>query len=321
MHDARFATKLEGNKVRCNLCPHNCVIGEGSTGICKVRKNIGGALKTTVYEKPISVHIDPIEKKPFYHVLPGSRALSVGTVGCNLSCDHCQNWEISTASPSASTPETAIKDIIRAAKREGCESIAYTYNEPTIFYEFMYDTAEQARKEGLLNVMVTNGFINEKPLEELIPLIDAANVDLKSISDEFYRKVCKARLAPVLRSLEILKKKGVWVEVTNLIIPGHNDSEKGIHGLVDWVSEHLGRDTPLHFSRFFPHHNMSDVPPTPIDTLQKAFEIASEKLDFVYLGNIPAKIETRCPSCKKVVPRGQGQCSCGTKIPGIWQHA
>ena len=321
--------------VQCHLCPHNCIIAEGKAGICRVRQNIKGKLYSLAYGRPVSTHIDPIEKKPLFHFLPGTDSYSLGAAGCNLRCEHCQNWEISQASPrDFQVPEVKPEDIVKMAKASGCQSISYTYNEPTMLYEYVLDIASIAREEELKNVMVTNGYINEKPANELYKLIDAANVDLKGFNEDFYQKVCGAKLKNVLIALKAMKKTGTWIELTNLIIPKKNDDMKEIKEMCEWIVSELGDATPLHFSRFFPMFKMKDVPPTPEQTLIKAREVAQEAgLKFVYVGNIVTEKgeNTYCPKCRKLlVARSgfgivsnnvrEGRCIyCREKIAGVWE--
>lgn len=299
------AAKDKNEFIHCYLCPHNCIIAEGKRGICRVRENIKGKLYAMSYGKAVSINIDPIEKKPLFHFLPGTETLSFGTPGCNLRCSHCQNWEISQAKPEDfPTPDTKPEDIVDRAKKYGYSSISYTYAEPTIFYEYVYDTAILARDEEIKNIMVTNGYIEKKPLLELYPLIDAANVDLKGFNEEFYIKECGAKLKPVLDALKLMKNCGTWVEITNLIIPTMNDNMKEIKEMCSWIADNMGNDTPLHFSRFFPMYKVLDLPPTPLETLVKAREIALKAgLKFVYIGNVMTEKDenTYCPKCKKLL--------------------
>ncbi|MFO8015831.1 MAG: AmmeMemoRadiSam system radical SAM enzyme [Candidatus Woesearchaeota archaeon] len=320
--------------VQCRLCPHNCMISEGKRGICRVRENRNGRLYSLSYGKSVSTHADPIEKKPLFHFLPGTESMSIGTAGCNLKCTHCQNWEISQAGPEDfPVPETMPKDIVKKATQAGCRSISYTYTEPTIFYEYVLDTALLARDEGLKNVMVTNGYIEKKPAAELYPIIDAANIDLKGFNREFYTKECGARLEPVLDTLKRIKNIGTWVEITNLLIPTKNDDPKEIREMCNWIVNELGKDTPLHFSRFFPMYKLKDIPPTPEETLSKAKDIALKAgLKNVYVGNIISEKDsnTYCPGCGKLlVGRSgfgivsnnirDGKCIfCRKEIGGVW---
>ncbi|MDO8524981.1 MAG: AmmeMemoRadiSam system radical SAM enzyme [Candidatus Omnitrophota bacterium] len=283
MREALYYEKLDHKRVQCRLCPYNCPIADDGRGTCGVRINKGGILYTEVYNKTTSIALDPVEKKPLYRYHPGEFILSLGTKGCNLHCQFCQNWHISQEI-DAPTQDITSARIIEKAKAAGSFGIAYTYNEPFIWYEFVLDTARLAKKSGLENVLVTNGYVNIDPLEGILPYIDAMNIDLKSFDDEFYAKICKGSLRPVL---EVIKRsnKSCHIELTNLIIPTLNDSEETIKKMVDWIYKNLGADTPLHFSGYFPCYNMS-LPPTPIETLRKAEKIAKEKLKYVYLGNI-----------------------------------
>ena len=322
-------------KVQCELCPKICIIEPGQSGECRVRVNIDGVLKTVVYGFPCSVNIDPVEKKPLFHFLPGTPILSVATVGCNLHCRNCQNWEISQANPedvevSSYPPEKLVK----LAKYYRCLSLAYTYSEPVIFYEYTYDTAKLAKQANIRNVLVTAGYINQQPWKSLLKYIDAANIDLKGITDDFYRRVCSATLKPVQNALISAKAEGVLVEVTNLIIPTLNDEPEQIRQLAHWVKTNLGAETPLHFSRFFPQYKMRHLPPTSEKTLDMAREIAmGEGLDYVYIGNISSEQgqNTYCPSCKVLLIERSGytilqnrlkdgRCpDCGKEIYGVWK--
>jgi len=299
--EARFWKPIGDKKIQCQLCPHNCKINDDKTGICGVRKNENGKLYTLIYASCSSIAADPIEKKPLYHFHPGTNALSLGTVGCNFKCDHCQNYSISTATPDYFNirdipPEEAVK----LAKENGCQGIAWTYNEPTIWHEYSYDSAKLAKKAGLYTCYVSNGYINKEPLEELSPYLDAINVDVKAFHDDFYKKICKARLTPVIETCEYAKKLGLHLEVTYLVIPGYNDSVDEIKQFCNWVVEKLGSDTPVHFSRFHPDYKMTNVPMTPLDTLLKAYNIAKETgVLYPYLGNVPHGDydNTLCPKC------------------------
>jgi pyruvate formate lyase activating enzyme len=283
MHEALYYEKLDHNKVHCRLCPNECLIPDGSRGACRVRINKLGTLYTEVYGKTTGIALDPIEKKPLYNYHPGEHILSVGTKGCNLRCDFCQNWHISQEL-DAPTEDIASLQIVEKAKSLKSFGIAYTYNEPFIWYEFVLDTAKLARKNGLENVLVTNGYVNIEPLEGMLPYINAMNIDLKSFNEDFYKKVCKGKLKPIL---EVIKAsaKTCHIELTTLLIPGLNDSETQIEKLVDWIYDNLGAEVPIHFSRYFPCYNLK-VKPTPVDTLKMAERIAKKKLKYVYLGNV-----------------------------------
>jgi pyruvate formate lyase activating enzyme len=334
MKEAMFYEKSEDNKVHCLLCPQNCHISEGKRGFCRVRENRKGKLYSLVYAAPCSTAIDPVEKKPLFHFLPGSTSYSIGTAGCNLRCQWCQNWEISQANPEdVYSIEYSPEQIIANAVDSNCKSISYTYTEPTIFYEYVYDCAKLAHKKGLKNIMVTNGFINQEPLKKLYKYIDAANIDLKAFSDEYYRKICSARLQPVLDAIKAVKKMGVWVELTTLVVPTLNDSDAEITRMCEWIKNEVGSDVPLHFSRFFPCYKIKNLPPTPEDTLIRLKKIADKSLDYVYVGNIHIENteNTICPKCRTDnVMRSaftvlsnkitNGRCvKCGNKIPGVWE--
>ncbi|HBR15849.1 MAG TPA: AmmeMemoRadiSam system radical SAM enzyme [Candidatus Omnitrophica bacterium] len=333
---------MEGNQVKsktktleCTLCPRRCRLVEGQRGDCRVRLNLDGKLQTLVYGNPCSVHVDPIEKKPLFHVLPATGSFSIATAGCNLHCKFCQNWQISQRVPEETQnydlpPEKVVSEAIRAQ----CKSIAYTYSDPVIFFEYTLDTAKLARKAGLLNLMITAGYIEEEPLLELCPYMDAANVDLKGITEEFYQKMSSAELAPIQKAIKIMCREGVWVEITNLVVPTWNDSEQDIRTLCQWMVDNLGPDVPLHFSRFWPMHQLKNLPPTPPETLTMAWQIAKEEgIHYTYVGNVPGHEgnNTLCPHDKKILIRRIGyqilennivdsKCRfCQTKIPGIWQ--
>jgi pyruvate formate lyase activating enzyme len=283
MKEALYYDKTASGEVHCRLCPQSCRIRPGRKGFCGVRLNEEGVLYTLNYGCVASVALDPIEKKPLYHFHPGEMILSAGTIGCNLSCLFCQNWNISREVQVPTEPMTTA-GLIAHAKRLNSFGLAYTYNEPFIWYEFVLEAAQAARKVGLKNVLVTNGFVESAPLKELLPYIDAANIDLKSIRDDFYRKVCSGRVGPVLTTIETMVA-ACHVELTCLVIPTLNDSPEDISDLVDWVATHAGPDVPLHFSRYFPCYKMTH-PPTPVETLQEAQRIAQKKLRHVHLGNI-----------------------------------
>jgi len=299
---AKYWTKLENNKVRCELCPFRCVLKDGQVGVCKVRKNIGGKLYALNYGKVSSIAVDPIEKKPLFHFHPGSPVLSLSTVGCNMHCKHCQNWEISQVGIEFPyLRDMSPEDVLEIARNY--EGIAWTYNEPVIWHEFTIDVSKMAKKEGLYTVYVTNGYINEEPLKEVLKYIDAFNVDVKAFSEDFYRRITGGSLKPVLKTVETAYRAGKHVEVTYLIIPTLNDSEKEIREFVSWVAG-LGTDIPVHFSRFFPMYKLTEFPPTPVKKLHRAYEIAKEEgLEYVYLGNTwePEYESTYCPNCDNLL--------------------
>jgi len=282
MKEALYYKEENGN-IRCLLCPNDCLIAGGKRGLCSVRINKEGRLYSEIYNRVTSVALDPIEKKPLYHYRRGEYILSLGTKGCNFACPWCQNWQISQ-DMGTPTSEITAEEAIRRAKEAGSFGIAYTYNEPFIWFEFVLECSKKAKSSGLKNVFVTNGYINKGPFAEILPYIDAMNVDVKSIDEGFYKKYCLGRLAPVLENVKTAKEKGVHIEITNLVIPGLNDSKEDLEGLVSWIAGNIGRDVPLHFSRYFPCHKFSS-PPTPVSTLQMAKEIAGKKLKYVYLGN------------------------------------
>lgn len=285
--EAMFYKKLKDKKVKCILCPKHCIISEKSRGNCLVRFNKNGKLYSLVYEKPCAVNVDPITKKPIHLFLQGTWTYSIGTAGCNLHCKSCQNWEISQRKPEdVPSKVMKIKEVVNEALKNKCPSISYTYNDFIAFYEYTYDIAKLANKKGLKNILVTNAYINPKPLKKICKFIDAVNVDLKGFNKEFYRKDCFAELKPILKSLRIFKRKKVHIEITNLIIPGRNDNFDEIKKMCKWIKKYLGKKTPIHFSRFFPMYKFKDLKQTPIETLKKAEEIAKKYLENVYLGNV-----------------------------------
>lgn len=331
MREAMWYEKLPDNKVVCQLCPHECCLGEGKSGICRVRSNRAGKLYTKNYGLCTSLTIDPIEKKPLYHFYPGKNILSLGTVGCNFNCVFCQNWHLAHGGPSLTIMEP--KEVIEVAlgeQEQGCIGIAYTYSEPTVWYEFVLDSCRLAKEAGLKNVLVTNGYIGEKPFQELAPYLDALNIDVKGFSNSFYRQYIKGDYKPVLKTAERALKFGCHVEITNLLVTGLNDSKEEVASLVEWCATNLGKDVPLHFSRYFPNYRL-DAPPTPLATLEEAYELAVKKLNYVYLGNVPhlEKSHTYCPGCGEVVIyrtsyhiqikglTGDSCTFCGEKIPLI----
>ena len=340
MKEALLYERLEDGRVRCQLCAHRCLIASGKTGICRVRENREGTLYSLVYGLAISQAVDPIEKKPLFHFWPGSMAFSVATVGCNFRCTFCQNADISQMPRDLGAirgRDLAPEAMVSAARRYQCRSIAYTYTEPTIFFEYSYDIAQLAHQQGMANVYVTNGYMTPEMLEMFTsatgpPLLDAANVDLKAFRDEFYRRQCGATLQPVLDSLVMMKQRQVWVEVTTLVIPGLNDSDEELGDISGFIAGELGVDTPWHVSRFHPTYKMTDVPVTSAATLQRAREIGLEAgLRYVYVGNVPGGggENTICPTCGQVAIQRMGfavltneaeggVCGhCGGKIEGV----
>ena len=334
-YEAMFYQKLKGDKVQCRLCPKNCIINKGRRGFCGVRENKEGKLYTLTFGKPCSINIGPIEKAPLYHFEPGHKRLTVATVGCNFKCKFCQNWQISQAKPGelrehALTPH----QIVELAKSKGAHSICFTYTEPVIFYEYVYEISRLAKKAGLKTSIVSNGFINPEPLKKLLPYLTAVKIDLKGFTEKFYSEICSGELKPVLNTLKLLKEEGAFFEIVNLIIPTLNDSPKEIKKMCSWLMDNLGGDVPLHFSRFHPAYKMTHLPRTPIKTLEMAHKTAKDAgLKYVYIGNVPGHkySSTFCPKCdKRLIHRVQfsilsnniidGKCKfCGYKIKGIWK--
>jgi len=310
MKEAMLYEKLPEGKVCCNLCAHRCIITDGKKGICQVRENRGGTLYTLVYGHTIIQHVDPVEKKPLFHFHPGSTAYSIATSGCNFRCRWCQNWDISQIVHDRRFimgEEASPEQVVAAAQKADCRSIAYTYTEPTIFFEYAYDTARLAHEAGLANLYITNGYMTEEMLETFQPYLDAANVDLKAFRDKTYRKYVGARLQPVLDTMKVMKRLGIWLEVTTLVIPGINDDDGELKDTANFVAEELGVDTPWHISRFFPDYKMTDVPPTPVETLDRAREIGLEAgLRYVYVGNVPGEANTVCHKCGQILIRRLG---------------
>jgi pyruvate formate lyase activating enzyme len=335
MKEAMLWKSQPGGKVSCFLCSHRCEIAPSKFGVCGVRENKDGKLFTHVYGEVIAAHVDPIEKKPFFHFWPGSKAFSIATVGCNFRCPFCQNWEISQSSKKDKGGPGSYKllpeDVVREALARRCQSISYTYTEPTIFFEYAHDTARLAHSQGLANNFVTNGFMTEEALETIKPYLDAANVDLKAFREETYKKVCKARLEPVLDSIRLMNKMGIWVEVTTLVVPGMNDSAEELHDIATFIAS-VSPDIPWHISRFHPDYQYTDARPTPLDTLRKAYEIGKEEgLRYLYVGNVSDLAEdTFCPHCHERLIRREGfwvgenkvkdsRCPhCGTLIAGVF---
>jgi pyruvate formate lyase activating enzyme len=330
MHEARQYTKSENNAVKCSLCSHRCTINDGKHGICGVRVNEQGSLKAMTYGKISAEAVDPIEKKPLFHFLPGTHSYSLGSVGCNFHCEHCQNWHISRAEPDvAMLRSLEPAEGVRRAMTSGSASISWTYNEPTIWHEYTLDMGRLARAKGLGTIYVTNGYITEEALRELAPMLSAFRVDLKAFTNDFYKKICGAKLQPVLDSAELARELGMHVETVTLVIPGLNDSREEQDGLIRWVIEHLGPETPMHFSAFHPDYKMTDRGATPLATLEKICKRAKALgLRFPYIGNVPHNSfeNTHCPNCNITLIERQGfssrfvaldgtQCAnCGEKI-------
>ena len=322
------------NIVKCLLCAQECVISEGERGKCRARMNVEGSLRSLVYGRPVTVHIDPIEKKPFYHFLPGTSAFSLATSGCPLHCKFCQNWEISQARPEDFSGKFLPPErIVQATTGRSVPVIAFTYNEPTVFTEYLTDIARLARKQNIRSVLISCGLMNEEPLDEMCDVLDAIKIDLKGFSKDFYQQVCGAELDPVLRSIKQIAKRGVHLEIVNLVVPTLNDSEKMLTDLAEWVAGEIGPDTPIHFTRFHPDYQMLNLPPTPVTTLERAYEIAKKKgIHYPFVGNVPGHPgnHTHCPSCgKAVILRSgffvteirlkDGRCKyCSELISGVW---
>jgi len=337
MKEAMFYHKLDGDRVRCGLCRFRCLIGTGKRGHCRVRENRDGVLYSLVYGRVVAEHVDPVEKKPLFHLLPGSRSYSVATVGCNFRCLHCQNYSISQPdegsvehSGSFIAPETVVERALAA----GCRSISYTYTEPTIFFEYAYQIAKLARQAGLKNIFVTNGYITNEALAVIAPYLDAANIDLKGFTDSFYQEVVGASLGEVLDCIREYKRLGIWLELTTLVIPNRNDSEQELRNIAQFIVSEIGKETPWHVTQFYPTHRLTDEPRTPVTTLREARRIALDAgLRYVYEGNVPGEggENSYCPSCGGLLIRrygylveknflADGSCpGCGFAIDGIWK--
>ncbi len=335
MKEALFYEKLDKQAVQCHLCAHHCVVARGKRGICGVRENRGGILYSLVYGHTIAEHADPIEKKPLFHFLPGSKSFSIATAGCNFRCLHCQNYDISQMPRNRDViigKSRSPDDIVSLAKQHGCTSISYTYTEPTIFYEYACDTAKLASAEGLKNVFVTNGYITEEPLHEISPYLDAANIDLKSFAEVFYKKICGAKLQPVLDAIKLYRELKIWIEITSLIIPTHNDSLTELEQIAAFITS-LGVEIPWHITAFHPTYNLTDQPRTPVATLIRARDIGRRSgLRYVYVGNVPGEEgeNTYCYACGTLLIERYGfsilrnnlngaQCpKCQATIDGVW---
>ena len=332
--EAMHYEKKEEMKVLCKLCPKECSVADLERGYCGVRENMGGKYYTLVHSRPCTIHVDPIEKKPLFHFLPGTNAFSIATAGCNMECKFCQNWEISQFRPEQLRSfHLPPKDVHKAAQRRKAKSIAYTYTEPVIYYEYVFDTAKLGKETGVRSVFISNGYIHEKPIVELCRHLDAIKIDLKAFTEKFYQETCSGELKPVLKALQAIKKTGIWLEIVVLIIPTLNDSELEIKQMSRWIFRNLGPDVPVHFTRFHPTYKIKNLPRTSIPTLERSRNVAlSEGLHYVYTGNVPGHEgeNTYCPSCHKIVIKRygyiiiqinikNGQCvHCGEMIPGIW---
>jgi len=334
--EAMYYERLENKRVACRICFRNCVVPNGSRGFCGDRENQDGTLKLLVYNRPCAIQIDPVEKEPMFHLMPGTNILCIGTAGCNFRCKFCHNWHMAMATVEETknfnvTPE----DVVRLAKEKNCPTLSFTYNEPTVFYEYMLDIVKLAKAKGLKTIFHTNGSLNEKPLRALLQYIDGVTVDLKGFTQEFYSKFPEgARLDVVLRNLKIIREEGKWLEVVNLVIPTANDNLDDVRKMCEWIKENLGKDTPVHFNRFSPQYKLMSLSPTPIQTLEKLKQIADEVgLRYVYIGNAPGHKfnSTYCPFCgKRIIGRRHfgvleyniedGKCKfCHKEIPGIWE--
>jgi len=336
MIEAMLYKRLNQAEVDCHLCCHQCRIAEGKFGICGMRENRGGTLYTHAYGRTIAANVDPIEKKPLYHFFPGTESFSIATMGCNFKCGFCQNWQLSQTSArdggSSRTIEMSPERIVQRAKSERCQSISYTYTEPTIFFEYAYDTAKLAKADGLFNVFVTNGFMTAEAVQTIQPYLDACNVDLKSFRKDFYKKICHGRLDPVLKTIRLMKSLQIWVEVTTLVVPGSNDDETELRDIARFIAE-VDADIPWHVSRFHPDFEFDRTAATPLSLMQAAYEIGkAEGLRYVYLGNVPGESrDTRCPHCLQPVIRRdwrqadvsvskEGTClKCGGPIAGVFR--
>ncbi len=335
LHRALYWKPLANKRVKCLLCPKHCTVGDRERGYCGVRENRGGVYYTLVYGQAASAHpYDPIEKKPLFHFLPGTRTFSIATAGCNMDCKDCQNWQLSQSRPEQVRSQWLPPERVAAlAAASGCKTIAYTYNEPVIFYEYMLDCAKQGRKHGVGSVMITNGYINREPMLNLLPHLSAVKIDLKGFTDKFYRTYCNGTLQPVLDCIKLVHSKGKWLEIVYLVVPGINHDPALIRRMSQWLVQNVGPDVPLHFTRFYPHYQLKHLPPTPVKTLEMCRDIARKAgLRFVYIGNVPGHRyeNTYCPGCGRVLIERfgfqirqmnirHGRCRfCGRRIPGVW---
>jgi pyruvate formate lyase activating enzyme len=336
LKEVMFYRKLEEKRIECEICPKKCKIADLERGYCGNKENRGGTYYTLVHSRVCAAHVDPIEKKPFYHFLPGTKTFSIATAGCNMECKYCQNWQIAQFRPEQVDSEYLPPDeVVRLAREQGCKTIAYTYSEPVVFYEYMYDTARAGKKAGIGSVVISNGYILERPLIEICKYLSAVKIDLKSFREKFYKEICSGELEPVKKSLKVLKNVGMWTEIVVLILPTLNDSPQEIRDMSKWILNELGPEIPLHFSRFHPMYKIKNLPPTPIKTLEIARQIAQEEgLKYVYIGNVWGHEgeNTYCPKCKKVIVQRagyivkrvsivNGRCEfCNEKIAGIWNE-
>ncbi len=330
----KFYKPYKEDRLICTLCQHYCKIKKGKTGICGVNENVGERIKCLVYGYPSALHVDPIEKKPLYHFLPGSKSFSLGTVGCNFHCPFCQNWTISQTHNIDKSNYYSPELIVKLALENGCKSIAYTYNEPTIFYPYARDIALEAKKYGIKNVFVSNGFESTEVINDMPGIIDAANIDLKSFDAKYYQKELGGNLQKILDNLKLFVKNGIWIEVTTLIIPTKNDSDEELNQIAKFIADELGVNIPWHISAFHPDYKQQDLPPTSVDTLKRAYDIGKNVgLEYVYMGNIGYENPTECPKCGEVLIErnyfsvGQnrivkGHCpSCNEKIEGVFDES
>ena len=334
LKEVRFYTRLEDGRIQCEICPRRCRIADQERGYCGNKENRGGKYYTLVHSRPCAVHMDPIEKKPLFHVLPASAAFSIATAGCNIECHFCQNWQIAQFRPEQVRSNwLPPKELVEQAKRNGCKTIAYTYSEPVTFYDYMLDTAIEGEKQDIGSVVITNGYINEEPLRTLCEHVMAVKVDLKAFTESFYKDICHGELKPVKETLVRLVQWGIWTEVVVLIVPTLNDDPSEIREMARWIHGDLSPTVPVHFTRFHPYYKIKDLPPTPTATLERCHKIAKEEgLKFVYIGNVPGHPaeNTHCPKCKEVVVGrvgfritsmnlNEGHCgNCGQEIPGRW---
>lgn len=335
-HEASFYKQLDNGMVQCQLCPNKCILSPGQRSICGVRENIQGKLYSLVYGRPVTTHVDPIEKKPLYHFLPSAKAYSLATVGCNLDCKNCQNWDIAHRSPEdVESKKMTPEEVVQAAKNSGAKVIAFTYNEPTVWYEYMYDIAKLAKESGLKTANISSGYINQEPLKKLLPNLDAMKIDLKGFDDKTYQELNQGRLQPVLDSIKTVHQSDTWLEIVNLIVPGYTDDLEEIKQMCQWIKDEVGPDVPLHFSKFSPAYKLTNLPPTPQETLVNARQACLDiGLNYVYIGNIQAEDagNTYCPENNQPVIKRNGflieennmnpdgsSPNCSISIPGVWE--